>query len=375
MQMHQLRAFIVPFTVAGTVLLGVPGPVEAARTVRCESQGGNRHTCNVGLSGRITLQRQLSRAACIEGQTWGAVNGEIWVSGGCRAEFRVEDFPQGAPDWGRGGGTGGTIRCESRGRGRNYCPANTSGGVHLTRQLSRTDCVYQRSWGYDSGGIWVTDGCRAEFQAGSPGWGGGGGSFGGNTVRCESQGGGRNYCRADTRGCVSLTRQLSRAACLQGQSWGYDGGGIWVDDGCRAEFHLGYQGYDGGSSHGKGGNNTAAVAAGALLLGALIAVAASSGSKDAKERKGTVDAGPPGAGGASWAGIACRSAIQQKVLDHYGSGTVLRFADEAESSPEAGSVEVEGTGTLETNGRSWEIAYRCLVDESSRSVVETHLMD
>ncbi len=301
MRMHRLRGFVVPFAVAGTVLLGVPVPAEAGRTVQCESEGGNRRTCNVGLSGRITLQRQLSRTACIEGQTWGAMNGEIWVSGGC----------------------------------------------------------------------------RAEFQAGGGGWGGGGGSYGGTTVRCESQGGGRNYCGADTRGGVSLQRQLSRAACIQGQSWGYDGGGIWVDDGCRAEFHLGYQGYDGGSHHKKkSGNNTAAVAAGALVLGALIAVAASSGKKS-KEAKASAVAAPetPAAEASSWAGIACRSAIQQKILDHYGEQAVVRFAASDGPSPEDGRLIVEGAATVENGGRTWDIAYRCALDEASRSVVEAHVVE
>ena len=34
---------------------------------------------------------------------------------------------------------------------------------------------------------------------------------------------------------VQLVRQLSRAACIQGRSWGYGRNGIWVSDGCRAE--------------------------------------------------------------------------------------------------------------------------------------------
>jgi hypothetical protein len=33
---------------------------------------------------------------------------------------------------------------------------------------------------------------------------------------------------------------LSRSACIDGDSWGYDDRGIWVDRGCRAEFALGH---------------------------------------------------------------------------------------------------------------------------------------
>ena len=36
-------------------------------------------------------------------------------------------------------------------------------GAGLIKQLSETDCVLNRNWGYDAEGIWVTGGCGAEF--------------------------------------------------------------------------------------------------------------------------------------------------------------------------------------------------------------------
>jgi hypothetical protein len=54
-------------------------------------------------------------------------------------------------------------------------------------------------------------------------------------VRCESDGG-YQYCRADTRNGVRLYRQLSRSSCQYNNTWGYDRRGVWVDNGCRAEF-------------------------------------------------------------------------------------------------------------------------------------------
>ena len=54
-----------------------------------------------------------------------------------------------------------TISCRSDG-GYERCAADTSGGVVLQREL-RGDCVEDRSWGYDPGGIWVDRGCSAEF--------------------------------------------------------------------------------------------------------------------------------------------------------------------------------------------------------------------
>jgi len=59
------------------------------------------------------------------------------------------------------------IRCESfqaSGYGRKYCPANTRGGVRLSRRLGVSECVQGSSWGYDSSGVWVDNGCRAEFE-------------------------------------------------------------------------------------------------------------------------------------------------------------------------------------------------------------------
>jgi hypothetical protein len=67
-------------------------------------------------------------------------------------------------------------------------------------------------------------------------------------IRCESlqsSNYGRNYCSADTRNGVRLSRTLDNAQCVQGSSWGYDNGGVWVDNGCRAEFELGNNRYTG----------------------------------------------------------------------------------------------------------------------------------
>ena len=54
-------------------------------------------------------------------------------------------------------------------------------------------------------------------------------------VRCESDGD-YQHCRADTRNGARLYRQLSRARCQYNDTWGYDRRGIWVEQGCRAEF-------------------------------------------------------------------------------------------------------------------------------------------
>jgi len=55
------------------------------------------------------------------------------------------------------------MSCESLDGGRKVCPVDTSRGVGLIRQVSGADCVLNQTWGYDRNGIWVTNGCRAEF--------------------------------------------------------------------------------------------------------------------------------------------------------------------------------------------------------------------
>src|SRR5512146_2963978 len=60
-----------------------------------------------------------------------------------------------------------TVRCESQGGAYRSCPVSTSGGVSLTRQLSREGCWQNDTWGYDRNRSWVTRGCRAEFRVGN----------------------------------------------------------------------------------------------------------------------------------------------------------------------------------------------------------------
>jgi hypothetical protein len=56
------------------------------------------------------------------------------------------------------------IICESVEGHRRTCPANTSAGVTLSRQLSSTPCVQGRNWDLNTANvIWVDGGCRAEF--------------------------------------------------------------------------------------------------------------------------------------------------------------------------------------------------------------------
>lgn len=71
----------------------------------------------------------------------------------------------------------------------------------------------------------------------------------GRTVKCESKHQSYHYCRVNTRNRVRLSRRLSSNPCTEGQSWGYDRRGIWVDKGCRAIFEVAYRGGGDGWDH------------------------------------------------------------------------------------------------------------------------------
>jgi hypothetical protein len=212
-----------------------------AQTIRCESNDGKSKRCPANTARGVRLLRQLSSSPCRSGSSWGYDRDSIWVSNGCRADFEVASLD--IPDPGTGGIE--TIRCESTGGRRKLCPADTAGGVKLVRKLSDAPCRSGSNWGYDREGIWVSDGCRAEFEirssGGTIGWWspeGSAPSEEADYIRCESADGRQRVCSARTRGGVSLHRQLSSTPCIEGKTWGYDRGAIWVNGGCRAEFKV-----------------------------------------------------------------------------------------------------------------------------------------
>jgi hypothetical protein len=200
--------------------------IAAADTViRCESGGGHRE-CRFDGPADVGLSRQLSRSDCVEGRSWGVSGNHIWVDHGCRAEFLITVRREPSRE---------TLICESDGR-RRFCAADTSFGVHIARQISRSDCVEGRTWGFNNNGIWVDNGCRAEFTLGRRG--GGGYGHRAELLVCESDYGHTHRCSVDTHNGVRLTRQLSRTDCVFGRTWGYNRDEIWVRDGCRAEFSV-----------------------------------------------------------------------------------------------------------------------------------------
>jgi len=134
-----------------------------------------------------------------------------------------------------------TLRCESTNGRRVECRFDGAGTVQLSRQFSNNACIEGQSWGVDRNTVWVDRGCRADFTIVPVDRNDGGWNRRHNrniTVICESTDGRRQRCAADTLGQITLGRELSVDRCVEGRSWGTTSDGIWVDRGCRAEFHI-----------------------------------------------------------------------------------------------------------------------------------------
>jgi hypothetical protein len=144
--------------------------------VRCGSDNYNYRMCQVdtGRGGGVRVVRQISKTACIEGRTWGWNRAGIWVNQGCEAVFRVQRRWAGGQgpghgdgDWrpGQGWDQAIRVRCESNDYNYRMCQVDTGRGsdVRISRQISKTACIEGRSWGWNRAGIWVNQGCAAEF--------------------------------------------------------------------------------------------------------------------------------------------------------------------------------------------------------------------
>jgi hypothetical protein len=146
-----------------------------------------------------------------------------------------------------------SVTCESNDGNRRYCGNYDYDQVRMERQISGSPCVQGQTWGVDRDGLWVDRGCRAVFSVGGN-WNGGGQGGGQDSIRCESNDGRRNYCgNVNNNDQVVLQRQISGSPCIQGQSWGVDRRGLWVDNGCRGIFSMGGRWNGGGPGQGGPG--------------------------------------------------------------------------------------------------------------------------
>lgn len=193
MSTHRIRFLAA---LAGLLLLGAGGNATAQSTITCESRNGQYQSCSANTSGGVTLSRQLSSQGCWQGDTWGYDRNRVWVTRGCRAEFRV----------------GGTS--SSNNTGAKVAGALVLGAIVAAAIANKNN---DRDDHYDDGY--------------NDGWGSG------REIRCESNDGRYTRCGyVDRRQHVEIRRQLSNQQCIYGRNWGVDDRQLWVDDGCRAIF-------------------------------------------------------------------------------------------------------------------------------------------
>jgi hypothetical protein len=230
----------------------------------CSSDDGQTKTCQAGPNRGIQFLRQRSQASCVEGQSYGIQRNRVWVSGGCRADFQVfnrynnnsdgtysrqgtydddiysqdRDHDNDADDQGRA-----RRRRHHRDRNGNVFDDDDNNGTYRDRTYN--DGTYNDPYGrqgtygpynnqdstigvYPGRGVDSDSGNLPQYY----------GRYSNGMSLCSSdQGSGQTYCQ--TGGAfsrVQMTRQNGR--CAQGQTWGVSSYGLWVADGCVAEFSV-----------------------------------------------------------------------------------------------------------------------------------------
>lgn len=148
---------------------GYPGDgdyLQRPQRIACRSQDFARQRCPVDTRGGVTILRQESQSACVQGSTWGYDQGGIWVRNGCAATFVVgrsrPGYGGGNPAPGQGAGYGRVITCSSINYKPARCAIDVYNGARIVRDISGS--CNRRNWGWDRGGVWVNNGCRGRFE-------------------------------------------------------------------------------------------------------------------------------------------------------------------------------------------------------------------
>lgn len=158
-----LGSLSLALLLAATTVAASDYEADARQPVRCESHFGKTQQCP--LEGRARLVKQLSVTRCVEDDNWGQARDGVWVTGGCRAEFVAEGRRRGRwPGRDHERDEGERLVCESFQNKDKHCRVRVRHDVRLVKQKSVTACVEDRNWGWDRRGVWVSNGCRAEFR-------------------------------------------------------------------------------------------------------------------------------------------------------------------------------------------------------------------
>ncbi|MGV6821194.1 MAG: DUF3011 domain-containing protein [Parvularcula sp.] len=161
-----------------------------------------------------------------------------------------------------------TLYCRDRGDEgrRRFCAAPRGADrIYFDRRRSKAPCRRGRDYGIDRGGVWVANGCRANFTVvyyprgygrydGYDRYGRRGdrryddwddrdrygrGYYEPEYITCQSKERRYTTCRLPSGfKRVELARQRSDAPCRKGRDWGVRRSGLWVDNGCRATFAV-----------------------------------------------------------------------------------------------------------------------------------------
>lgn len=213
--MKTIVTSIAALLFAGGALVHAP-VAESADVVRCGASRNQEAFCPADVRGGVTLVRQLSRAGCWEGSTWGTNRRGIWVANGCRADFAVGERYVTRRE---------VYRAPDRSHDRSAALALGILGIAAIA-ANRDDDRYE---GYNRG--YRTRYGRYHDQYWTPHV-----RNRPQLVRCESEDHRFRSCRAETRRGVEIYRQISKTPCRFRTNWGYDARGIWVDRGCAADF-------------------------------------------------------------------------------------------------------------------------------------------
>ncbi len=141
------------------------------------------------------------------------------------------------------------VECRSENYSRSRCDVPWA-DARLVQQLSGTNCIRGRTWGFDRRGLWVDSGCSGLFvEAGGRdrrydrddyrgSWHPGHDWDRSFSVTCESRDYSYRFCAADVGGGgrIYAEQQISDTPCVEGRTWGWNRAGVWVDGGCAATF-------------------------------------------------------------------------------------------------------------------------------------------
>lgn len=109
----------------------------------------------------------------------------------------------------------------------------------------------------------------------------------GREVLCESKHGNHAYCSTGRHGPVHVKEAFGRPPCIEGQTWGTDSGGIWVDQGCYARFWV-----EDGSSSGSDRHQERAAAGAAIGAIAIAAILGAASNRDSAPAQAAQSAAP-----------------------------------------------------------------------------------